>query len=354
MRKTLIAAIITVMVLPLSLVGCGAQSAPTTSSAQPTPSKDVSAKDFLKLVKTIDLPGKGGHGDIVAYDPDQKAVYLAQTPDNNVLVISSDTQDITKVIPRMNGCNGIAVGPKYIYVANATDNKLAVIEKGTWNVVANVDTGGKTPDAVYYDAKDNKIFVANDDSNTMGVISTDAPFKLISSFPLSSDKAVSGPDLGVLIPEKGQLFQSVDNYVLVIDTATNKILKKFYTDVEITAKGGTKDMIYDPGSNIIWLGTTSKKVFAMNPDTGKMTEVAAQSSMDQITFDPASKMVFIGEGGSGSLEVIDTTSKKSIGAIKLDEGFHTLDVDTNKHLVYAYLNTINKVAIYQENMDLLK
>lgn len=356
-KKTLFGFMSLVLLLSLTLVGCG-QEAKTTSapssSEQNTPPKEISAQDLLSQVKTLDLPGKGGHGDIVAYDPGQKAVYIAQSPDDNVIVINTQTQAIEKVIPGIKNDNGIAVGSKYIYVAAGDDNKLAVIEKGTWKVVANVETGGKSPDAVYYDEKDKKIFVANDDTNTMGVISTEAPFKLVTSFPLSSDKAQSGPDLGVLIPDKNRLYQSVDNYILVIDTATNKIINKFTTDVAIAKTGGTKDMIYDPGKNIIWLGTTSKKVFAMDPDTGKMNEVVTQSGMDQITWDPVSKMLFLGESGSGSMEVINMTTQKSIGAVKMDTGFHTLDVDTDQHMVYAYLNNSNKVAIYKENMDLIK
>jgi DNA-binding beta-propeller fold protein YncE len=343
-----------VLIFSLTLVGCGQQA--TTTSGPSTPANEISAQDLLTAVKTIDLPGKGGHGDVVAYDSDKKALYVSHTPDNNLIIINTETQAIEKIIPNMNGVCGIAVGPKYIYIANGVDSKLGVIEKGTWNVVANVDTGGKTPDAVYYDDINKKVFVGNIDTNNMSVISPDVPFKLVTSFDLSTDKPKAGQDLGVLIPSKNRIYQSVDNYIVVIDTASNKILNKITEDVPIGATGGLKDMIYDPNKNIIWMGTTSKKVFALNPDTGKTTEVAAQNGMDQIAWDPAINMLFLGEksADSGALEVINMATQKSIGAVKTEAGFHTLNVDTDKHMVYAYYNTSNKVVIYKENMDLIK
>lgn len=354
LKKSLLGYMSLVLIFSLTLVGCGQKTPNPTAST--TPVKEISAKDLLTAVKTIDFPGKGGHGDVVAYDPDKKAIYVAHTPGNDLIIINAGTQAIEKIIPNMNGVCGIAIGPKYIYVADGADNKLGVIEKNTWSVVANVDTGGKAPDAVYYDGINKKVFVGNVDTNNMSVISPDKPFKLVTSFNLSTDKPKAGEDLGVLISSKNRLYQSIDNYIVVIDTASNKILNKITEDVSIGKTGGLKDMIYDYNKNIIWVGTTSKKVFALNLDTNKTTKVVTQNGMDQITWDPAINMLFLGEKSatSGALEVINMATQKSIGSVKTETGFHTLDVDTNNHMVYAYYNTSNKIVIYKENIDLVK
>ncbi|KLU62002.1 hypothetical protein CEB3_c17010 [Peptococcaceae bacterium CEB3] len=360
LKKVSVSSATLILTMAVLLVGCGQQAQPavaTSTGLQKGPAKELTAKDFLTLEKTINLPGKGGHGDIVAYDPAENAVYIDQSPDNNVIVISTKTQDILKVIPDVKSANGIAIGPKYVYVASAGENKLVVIEKGTWNVVARVDTGGKTPDAVYYDGKDNKIFIANDDSDTMGVVSPDSPFELMTSFPLLEHynlKAKSGPDLGVYIPGKDRLYQSDDNYVLVLNTKTNQLVQKFDTNLPIEKLGATKDMVYDPKTDTIWVGTTSKMVLVMNPDTGKFTKVATLSGMDQVACDPVSNFLFLGEGTSGCMEVVNMGTQKAIGAIPIEKGFHTLDVDTNQHMVYVYANYKNQVEIYKENMGVLK
>jgi YVTN family beta-propeller protein len=322
-------------------------SVPSSQAQKP----EVTAQSFLtQKTGEISLPGKGGHGDVVAYDPAEKAMYIAQSPDNNVIVVNTVTQQIEKVIPNMPSSNGIAVGPKYIYVANANSNSVAVIEKGTWNVVATVSSGGKTPDAIYYDGSDNKVFVANDDTNNMAVINA-TTFKLETTFPLLPKNATSGPDLGVLVADKHQLYQADDNYIDVIDTRSDKLVKQLKTN--LPSSKATKDMIYDPSTRTVWVGTTGNEVITLNVDTEQMTSVATASGMDQIAWDPASKMLFTGSK-NGTIEVIDMTTKKSIGAVPTESGFHTLDVDTDTHVVYAYYNDSNKIVLFQENMGSLK
>ncbi|VBB09041.1 Hypothetical protein LUCI_4327 [Lucifera butyrica] len=314
----------------------------------------VDQTPILTLVSTIDLPGKGGHGDVVVYDPDKKTVYIAQSPDNNVIVISTVTNKVAAVIPDVNGGNGIAVGPSFIYAASGDDNTLAVIDKTTWKVIKKVPTGGTAPDAVYYDAQDDKVFVGNDDSNTMGVIYSQYPFVLITSFPLSSDKPIAGPDLGLYVAEQNRIYQSMDNLVLVINAATNEIIKTIPTNVEINKKGGTKSMIYDPQKNTLWVGTSSKQILAMNLDTGGYTKVATDSGMDQLTWDPITRLIFFGQGGAGALGIIDASTGKFLGSLKTEADFHTVAVDYDQHLVYAYYNQSNKVLVYKENTGMMQ
>ncbi len=45
-------------------------------------------------------------------------------------------------------------------------------------MIATVPSGGKTPERVYYDPRENSIFVANDDSNNMQEFSAAAPFSV--------------------------------------------------------------------------------------------------------------------------------------------------------------------------------
>src|ERR1700726_678391 len=105
------------------------------------------AQSHYQLVKTIDLPGTvGGHGDWVAYDPQTEAIWLAQAPDHNVVVIDANKLTVKATIPGIDVGNGIDFNDTYAFVTDATPNKLVVIDKKTFNKVASVDTGGKTPD----------------------------------------------------------------------------------------------------------------------------------------------------------------------------------------------------------------
>lgn len=55
----------------------------------------ATSTDGYTLLKTINLPGTvGGHGDIVAYDADTHSMWVAQSPDNNVVVIDTATNSV--------------------------------------------------------------------------------------------------------------------------------------------------------------------------------------------------------------------------------------------------------------------
>src|SRR6478672_5816449 len=58
--------------------------------------------------------------------------------------------------------NGIAFSDSYVFVAEADAGAVAVIAKPSWKVIATVPSGGKTPDAIYYDPRENSVFVSRD------------------------------------------------------------------------------------------------------------------------------------------------------------------------------------------------
>ena len=105
-----------------------------------------------KLIKTIDLPGsKGGHGDWVAYDSPSKTVWLAQSPDNNIVVVDTGSMAVKAVVAGIANANGIAISANYAFAADPDKNLLVVIDKNTLKTVASLKPQGKTPDGVVYD-----------------------------------------------------------------------------------------------------------------------------------------------------------------------------------------------------------
>jgi len=306
---------------------------------------------LLTPIATIDLPGKGGRGGVVVYDHSQQLIYVAQPSAGNVVVISTQTNKIVAVVPGVKGARGIAVGPDYLYVAAGDENKLAVIDKTTWQVVGRMTTGGDGPEGVYYDPQDNKVFVVNVVSNTIGVISATPPFALLASFALSASKPVIGPELGLYEPNKNLIYQSWDNYVLVIDPATNKIISRIPTGVSPAKRGGAKGMVYDPVNNTLWVGTNTKQLLAMHLDTGEYSAIAIASGLDQLSWDPRVRLIFIAQAKAGLLGVVDATTGKYLGSLKTESGFHAVGVDYNQHLVYAYYGKSNKVVVYKENIE---
>jgi YVTN family beta-propeller protein len=323
-----------------ALVGCGS---PSRTVPAPT-SVRTAAAVTASTQKSIQLPGAGGHGDVVVADPGAHRVYVAQSPDNNIVVIDTTTNSIQTVIGHVPKANGIAYSPDYLFVSEAPTKQVAVISKASWRVIATVPSGGATPDAIYYDSPNDTVFVANDDSNTMEFFSARAPFTVGGSIPLQPTKPASGPDLGTYVRETNTIYQSDDNNVLVIDAARRSITKVFA--LPLPAGATAKDMFYDSRRHLLWVGTTAKEIVAIDPGTGRVLErVATASGVDQISGDKQHRLLYLGEGKAGVMGVVDLDTARFSTDIKTEKDTHTLAARPNTDLVYVYRNTSNVVDV---------
>ncbi len=204
------------------------------------------------LQTTITLPGTvGGHGDWVTYDASTGYVWLVQSPDNNVVVINTATNQIVSTIPNIGNGNGIALTPNYAFVADVTNNQVDVINKSTFAVVTRLalPTGFTTPDSVTYIPNLNEIAVASDDANQEVFINA-STLAVSAPLQLTPNPAVAGPDVSTYVPQTGFLYQPDDNVVDVINPSTQQIVAT-WTLLPSAATGSVKPGVYDPVTNTI-------------------------------------------------------------------------------------------------------
>jgi DNA-binding beta-propeller fold protein YncE len=334
-----------VMVAALAAAPHGTTTPPPTGP-DPATSGGVS----VTTKATIDLPGVGGHGDVVLADPAAHSVYLSQSPDNNVVILNTDTNTIRAVVGGVPESTGMAYSPSYVFVAESKANMVAVISKDTWRVVATVPSGGENPDAMYYDANKGSLFVGNIDSNNLVELSAKAPFAAQGTLALQPAKGENGEDLGTYVPSIDRIYQSIDNNITVINPNTRTIEKVF--TLPIPAKESSKDIFYDRQQNLLWVATTASEVLAINPSTGAVAAtVKTTSGIDQVAGDESRQLLFLGEGKAGVMGIVDLNAKKNIADIPTDPTFHTLAYLPGTGDVYAYLNKANKVAVYHVASD---
>ena len=301
----------------------------------------VAAESAYKLVKTIDLPGdKGGHGDYVVFDADTNTVWVAQSPDHQVVVIDTKTNTVKGVIPGIANGNLITTTPKYAFLNDADSTMVTVVDKRTMKPVGKFAIQGKTPDGMIYDPKTGHIYVTADDSNDVTVVKAAAPFGQVAHFGLQPEKAKDGPDVSTLAG--GRIYQPVDNVVDVIDPVANKVVSVWKPDV----KGDVKPMVYDPKTKHLFMGTTDKKLLVVNASDGsQVASVPLMGSVDQISVDLGKRRAFVGDK-AGVVEVVDLDSNTLVDTIPSEKNMHTLAVDTKTHNVYVYRNQSNKMDVF--------
>lgn len=109
----------------------------------------------------------------VAYDSDRGKIYVANSGNNTVSVISDITNTVVATIPVGNNPTGVAYdfGKNAIFVTNTDDNTVSVITDVNDTVVATIPAWGIQPKGIAYDSNTDMLFIANYGSNTVSVIS---------------------------------------------------------------------------------------------------------------------------------------------------------------------------------------
>ncbi len=303
----------------------------------------ATSTDGYTLLKTISLPGgAGGHGDWVTYDADTKTIWLAQSPDNNVVVIDAATNTVKATIPNIGNANGIALTPQYAFVADVTNNMVDVIDKRTFQVVSRVPVTGTTPDSVTYISSTNQVAVASDDDNVEDFINATPPFAQTQSVQLTPNPASAGPDVSTYVPSKDLVYQTDDNQVDVVNPRTGAIVATW----PLLMTGSVKPLVYDPVTNHFLAGTTNNEMLVVDGDSGAVLKtIPISGSVDETAIDVAARRAFAGDK-AGVVDIIDLDTGERVGGLPAEKNMHTLTVDPTTHEVYVYENNRNTVDVY--------
>ena len=319
------------------------------------------AADYhFEKVATIELPGGKGHGDIATFDPLAQMLYVSM-PNDGLCVVDTKSNSVVKYIQEVTSPNGSDWDADHVYVSAADGlgpnnsppagkiNDIIVISKEKWKEVGRIQIQGTSPDWLAVDRAAHLIYVDSDDNNQMEVYSTGDKPELKSTWKLYPDEAKTGPDVAALVTSRKEIFQSDDSFVLVVDTATGAIKRKVDTGVTITAKGGTKGEVYDAKNHRLWVATTGKEIFVLNPDTlATIAKLPQKSGADVAAFDPGLGLIYVFEGGGKGFDVYDAETVKPVTFVSTGVGnTHTGDVDPATHLIYAYEGDDGLVGVYK-------
>lgn len=299
----------------------------------------------FKLAATVPLPGSGGHGDLVAYDPAKKLVYLAHHGDD-LVVIDPTAKKITADVKVGADPNGVAFDSSYLYVTTGGANTIAVVSISDWKVVKQITSKDTGPDGIWLDSSTQKLYVISDDGNDVMVFTAGANPTQTATIPLLPEKPTSGPDVGVLVPSKKRLYEPDDSLVEIIDLTSGKVTKSVDTKLPIAKNGATKNMVYDPKTNHLWVATTAKKVLILDADTLETVgSIPATASDDQMAFDPGRRLIYA-FGGTG-FDAFDADKMTLVASVDTgSKTTHTGAVNPTTHEVYIYEGDANLLGIY--------
>jgi hypothetical protein len=255
-------------------------------------------KPPLKLIQKIPMPNVKGRIDHMDVDVKGKRLFVAGLENDTLEVVDLKAGKRARSLPGVKTPQGIAYVPALnkVFVANENDDTLKVFRGDTLELLSTIrlDLGANR---VAYDPRGKKLYVgyggasAKKDYGELGVIDA------------QNDKHVGDVRLGVrpaeiLMDKSGQtlfVFDSIGGKIQVVDARKSQILSAWPVSGQRPGDGA-----FDEATHRLFIGTrTPPLMIVMDSTSGKeIASLPTVEGMDGVYFDAPRKRVYV-SGGRG-------------------------------------------------------
>jgi YVTN family beta-propeller protein len=277
------------------------------------------------------------HG--IAYDGAQNELFLSNgelyDSGGSVSVLNDSRNVLTPTLPTPVGTNpaGIAFDPvnDEVFVANTGNNSVSVLSSLTNDVVATIGVGDD-PFGVTYDPTDQEVWVVNSGSDNVSVIDP-ATNAVVGSVSITADASA----LGIA-------YDSATGFLYVTESGYDQIglinaaLQTFNGTVGSGAYAAS--VVYDSVDHLVYVaneGDNNVTVYAQTNDTN--TRVVANITIPNepygLAYDAATDEVFVSEFDSDVVEAIQPSTESVIGNVTVGITPAMMAVDTAHSTLYV-------------------
>ncbi len=282
-------------------------------------------------VEKYDIKGDGGT-DYVAVEAATGRVFVSRS--THMMVVDGATGKVLGDIPNTPGVHGAGLVTKYNhgFTTNSGDQTVTMFDLKTLAVIKQIKVGPGL-DGIMYDEPDDLIILTNH-SRPIGTLTAIDP---------KSGDIVATVDLEDTAPEgaatdgKGRIFVNNEskNTIQVIDVKTWKATASW----PLAPCEGPTGIAYDKATNRIFSGCSNTSV-VLDASTGKVVaSIKNGTRVDALGWDAARKLIFIPNGGEGTVTVVhqDAADTYSVVAtVDTFRGAKTICVDPKTHNVYLF------------------
>jgi DNA-binding beta-propeller fold protein YncE len=282
-------------------------------------------------VEKFDIKGEGGT-DYVAVEAATGRVFVSRS--SHMMVVDGATGKVLGDIPNLPGVHGAGFATKagHGFTTNSGDQTVTMFDLKTLAVIKQIKVGPGL-DGIMYDEPDDKIILTNH-SRPVGTLTAIDPKTgdIVATVELEDDT----PE-GAAADGKGRIFVNNEtrNTIQVIDAKTWKVTASW----PLAPCDGPTGIAYDKASNRIFSGC-SKTSVVVDAATGKVVaSIPNGTRVDAMGWDPGRKLMFIPNGGEGTVTVVhqDSPDKYSVVAtVTTTPGAKTIAVDPVTHNAYVF------------------
>lgn len=264
----------------------------------PVPNIHAQDKSPLKLIQEIRLPNVKGRIDHMDVDVRGKRLFVAGLENGTLEVVDLRAGKWARSVPGLKAPQGVAYVPALnkVFVANENDDTLKVFRGDTLELLNTIhlDLGANR---VTYDPRSKKLYVgyggasAKKDHGEVGVIDAE-------NDKHTGDIQVGTRPAEILMDKSGQTlfaFDSVGNKIHVIDARKSQILSTWPVSGQRPGDGAL-----DEATHRLFIGIrTPPAMIVMDSSSGKeVANLPTVEGMDGVYFDAPRKRVYV-SGGRG-------------------------------------------------------
>jgi DNA-binding beta-propeller fold protein YncE len=282
-------------------------------------------------VDKFDIKGDGGT-DYVTAEPGTGRVFVSRS--THVMVVDGPTGKVLGDIPNTPGVHGAGLAPKagHGFTTNGGDQTVTMFDLKTLGVLKQIKVGPGL-DGIMYDEPDDKIILTNH-SRPIGTLTALDPANgdIVATVELED----TAPE-GAAADGKGHIFVNNEgkSTIQVIDAKTWKATASW----PLAPCEGPTGIAYDKTTNRIFSGCSRTSV-VLDAATGKVVATIPNGTrVDALGWDAAKKLIYIPNGGDGTVTVAhqDAADKYSvIATVTTFPGAKTITVDPTTHNAYLF------------------
>ncbi|MGH9725463.1 MAG: YncE family protein, partial [Candidatus Acidiferrales bacterium] len=300
----------------LSWGGLGwAQSSPAGSSG-------------YHLVKSIPVGGDG-LWDYCIVDAGARRLYVSHT--DRVVVLNADTDAIVGEIPDTTGVHGIALAADLGrgFTSDGQANSITIFNLKSLGTIATVASGGKNPDSIFYDAATKRVITFNGKSGSATAINA-RDGKVLGTFDVGGK-----PEFAAGAGD-GRVFVNIEDksQILQIDMRKLAILNRW----SIAPCEEPSGLAMDKKNRRLFSVCHNNVMAVVDADNGKVVATPAiGDGPDAAGFDPATRLAFSSNGGSGTITVVHEDSPdqyRVIENVPTQKYARTMAVDYRTHNIF--------------------
>jgi len=282
-------------------------------------------------VERFDIQGDGGT-DYVTADAATGRVFVSRG--NHMMVVEGATGKVLADIMNTPGVHGAGIAPKagHLFTTNSGDETVTMFDLTTLAVLRQIQVGPGL-DGIMYDESDDMIILTNH-SRPIGTLTAIDP---------NSGDIVATVELEDTTPEgaaadgMGHIFVNNEgtNTMQVIDVSTWTATASW----PLAPCEGPTGIAYDRTSNRIFSGCNDTSV-VVDPATGRVVaSIENGTRVDGLGWDPSEKLIYIPNGGEGTVTVAHQDSPDRytvVATVPTFAGAKTVTVDPVTHTAYLF------------------